>query len=384
MEDSKILFDGRFLSLSHAGIGRYSCEILKNLLPLDPKQKFIVLLMRGSKLDKALSAAMFERDNPVEIIEVDERHYSLGEQTTFLRLLNGLKPDLVHFPHFNHPIFYRGKFVVTIHDLTLSEYAERGGFYKRRLYKYVIARAARNSQRVLTVSEYVKKILSKEFDLEAGKVVVTYNGIDGIFKKVTSPQALKKAEKYGLKKPYILSVGQWRAHKNLLRLVDAYELIQKEPEWQGKIDLVFAGKVDSKYPQLRRRVQELGLTGSAKFIGFVEDADLPIIYNNAAVFVFPSFSEGFGLPGLEAQACGVPTVASERSCLPEILGEGALYFNPENSKEMAKKIKTVLEDKKIRESLVSKGEQNTKRFSWRDSAQKTLEVYREILYKVKS
>lgn len=384
MEDSKILFDGRFLSLSHAGIGRYSCEILKNLLPLDPKQKFIVLLMRGSKLDKALSAAMFERDNPVEIIEVDERHYSFGEQTTFLRLLNSLKPDLVHFPHFNHPILYRGKFVVTIHDLTLSEYAERGGFYKRRLYKYVIARAARNSQRVLTVSEYVKKILSKEFDLEAGKVVVTYNGIDGIFKKVTSPQALKKAEKYGLNKPYILSVGQWRAHKNLLRLVDAFASIQKEPEWQEKIDLVFAGKIDPKYPQLRRRVQELGLTGRVKFIGFVEDADLPIIYNNAAVFVFPSFSEGFGLPGLEAQACGVPVVASERSCLPEILGEGALYFNPENSKEMAKKIKTVLEDKKIRESIVLKGEQNTKRFSWRNSAQKTLEVYREILYKVKS
>ena len=120
---------------------------------------------------------------------------------------------------------------------------------------------------------------------------------------------------------------------------------------------------------------------SVKFIGFVPDDELPIIYNMAEIFVFPSLSEGFGLPGLEAQACFTPVAASRRSSLPEILGEGALYFEPGKPLEISKKIATVLEDKKVSQELVCKGLENTKRFSWEDSAKKTFEVYREILYK---
>lgn len=377
----KILFDGRFLSLSHAGIGRYSCEILKNILLLDKKQKFIVPLIRGTEIDQDLSDALTLREEPVDIIEVDEKHYSLGEQTRYLKLLNELKPDLVHFPHFNHPVFYRGNFVVTIHDLTLSQFAERRGVLKRWVYSKVITHAAEKSQAIFTVSQFAKSDLARGFGLPKSKIVVTYNGIDKRFKKITNPSALKKIEKYSLDKPYILSVGQWRSHKNLPRLVEAFAELQKDEKFKDKIDLVFAGRIDPKFPDLPKKVRELNLEKSVKFIGFVPDDELPIIYNMAEIFVFPSLSEGFGLPGLEAQACFTPVAASRRSSLPEILGEGALYFEPGKPLEISKKIATVLEDKKVSQELILKGLENTKRFSWEDSAKKTFEVYREILYK---
>jgi len=380
-ENKRILFDGRFLSLSHAGIGRYSMELLRHLLPLDTKQKYTVIVQRGTQITGDLAQKMNERENPVEVVEVDARHYSVAEQINLPVILKSLRPDLIHFPHFNHPYIFKGDFVVTIHDLTLSLYAERGGKLKQGIYKRVISHAARKSKRILTVSDFVKKELIKEFDLLPQKVVTTYNGIDEEFKKITNPRILKKAEQYGLKKPYILSVGQWRTHKNLLRLVDAYAQVVKDKRFTNHFDLVFVGKVDAKYPELQEKVSRLGLKDSIKFTGFVPDEDLPIIYNNAMLFVFPSLSEGFGLPGLEAQSCGVPVASSDKTSLPEIFGDGAIYFNPMNTNDIAAKIKKVLGEEKLRSNLISAGLQNAKRFSWKETARKTLEVYREILYK---
>jgi len=377
----KILFDGRFLSLSHAGIGRYSCELFKSILLLDKKQPYILLVMPKVKFEKELLQAMNERETPVEVIETTSAHYTVAEQFTLLGILKELKPALVHFPHFNHPVFYKGKFVVTIHDLTLSQYAERGSMVKRIAYNSVIRRAAKNATKVLTVSEYVKGDLISTYKIPPKKIVTTYNGIDEKFKVITNPASLRRVSKYGLDKPYILSVGQWRSHKNLLRLVDAFYDIAKNSDWAGKLDLVFVGKIDRKYPELPHRVMKLKLQNDVKFTGFVEDEDLPIIYNNAKAFVFPSLAEGFGLPGLEAQACGIPLISSDRTSLPEIYGKGALYFNPENIVDMTNKILKVLNDDKFRRELIERGEQNAKRFSWQKTAKKTLEVYREIVYK---
>lgn len=377
----RILFDGRFLSLSHAGLGRYSCELLKHMLPLDESQKYIVIVKAGTKFDSEFSKVLVDRQVPVDIIETDIPYYSLAEQIQLPSLIKSLKPDLVHFPHFNHPIFYRGKFVVTIHDLTLSQYAERGGRLKRAAYSSVIAHAASKSEKILTVSDYVKNDLAKTFKVPRGKIVTTYNGVDSCFCKITNPRSLRQGEKYGLDKPYILYVGQWREHKNLVRLVEAFYQITNDKRFNGKYNLVFAGRPDPKFPYLISKIKELGLQNNIKFTGFVEDSDLPILYNNAEMFAFPSLSEGFGLPGLEAQSCGIPLVASDRSCFREIFGSGALYFDPENVSDMAEKISTILTDKKLSLEMIEKGLKNAKRFTWNAAAVKTLEVYREIVYK---
>jgi glycosyltransferase involved in cell wall biosynthesis len=335
----------------------------------------------GTKLPADLTQVLDDREVPVEIVEQEGKHYSLAEQTKLLSLLNKIKPDLVHFPHFNHPMLYQGDFVVTIHDLTLSHYAERGGFFKRILYNEVISHAAKKSKKILTVSNFVAKEIAKEFSVPITKVVTTYNGIDPKFKKITNPRILKKVENYGLTRPYVLSVGQWRSHKNLLRLVKAFSKIADKPGLIG-YDLVFAGRQDDKYPQLQDAISSAdNLKNRVKFTGFVEDDDLPVIYNNASAFAFPSLSEGFGLPGLEAQACGTPVVSSDRTCMKEIYGDGALYFDPTDVGQMAQKIETILLDNSLRSQLIQKGFTNAKKFNWQITGQKTLEVYKEILYK---
>lgn len=377
----RILFDGRFLSLSHAGIGRYSCELLKHLIPQDPTQKYILLVNEGVKFDEEFAKILTEREVPVDIVETDIKHYSLAEQTRLPGLLKSLKPDLVHFPHFNHPVLYKGKFVVTIHDLTLSQYAERGGKIKKYAYSWVISHAARKSTKILTVSDFVKNDIARVFKIPKSRIVTTYNGVDKNFCKITNPRALKQTEKYGIDKPYLLYVGQWREHKNLIRLIEAFYEISNNKKFQDKLDLVFAGRPDPKFPYLITKVKELNLQNNVKFTGFVEDADLPVLYNNAEMFVFPSLSEGFGLPGLEAQSCGVTLVASNRTCFTEIFGSGAVYFDPENVPDMVEKITKVLEQPQLRSELVEKGFKNASRFSWEDVAGRTLEVYREIVYK---
>ena len=368
------------MSLSHAGIGRYSCELLKEVLPqLKESERMIILIKPGAKFDDDLSEAIKNRPD-TEVIETNINHYSLKEQTELLKLLNSIKPDLVHFPHFNHPILYKGKFVVTIHDLTLSHFAERSNVLKTLIYNKVISSAARNSKKIFTVSEFVKSEMVKKLKLPSGKVVVTHNGIDEKFKKITNPRVLQKAEKYNLNKPYYLYVGQWRSHKNLLILVEAFSSLVKKG-LKNKVELVFTGKIDSKYPQLKSLVKKLSLEKDVRFTGFISDEDLPIIYNNALAFVFPSLSEGFGLPALEAQACGTPVISSDKTSMPEVLSDGALYFDGKNQKQLEKKMIDVLEKEKLRDELIAKGLENTKKFSWKQTASKSLEVYRELLYK---
>jgi glycosyltransferase involved in cell wall biosynthesis len=377
-----ILFDGRFLSLSNAGLGRYSAELIKSLILKNNKEEFryILLVMPGTKFDESLKEAIAKHQSEVEVIEFDAKHYSLSEQTKLRKLLNEINPDLVHFTNLNHPVFYKGKFVVTIHDLTLFQYSERAGLTKKLAYNFVINKAAQNSKKIFTVSEFAKKELIKKFNLPVNKVAVTYNGIDATFKKITNPTTLQKTEKYGLLKPYYLYVGQWRSHKNLLALVEAFSRLVKKG-LRGKVELVFAGKIDKRYPQLEALVKKLNLASDVRFTGFVEDKDLPTIYNNALAFVFPSFSEGFGLPALEAQACGTPVISSDSTSLPEVLGDGAVYFDPDNINELEKRMIEVLQDEKLREKLIGKGLENAKKFTWDQTAEKTLEVYRELLYK---
>ena len=368
--------------MSNAGLGRYSSELIKHLLIQNDDKlfRYILLVMPGTQFSEDLKEVIAKHESAIEVIEFDAKHYSLNEQTKLHKFLEELNLDLVHFTNLNHPVLYQGKFIVTIHDLTLFQFSERASLTKKLAYNYVIQKAARNSKKILTVSEFAKGELIKKFSLPENKVVVTYNGIDEKFKKITNPKTLEKSEKYGLLKPYYLYVGQWRSHKNLLNLVEAFSNLTNKG-LKGKVELVFAGKIDKKYPELPALVTKLNLTGDVRFTGFVDDDDLPAIYNNALAFVFPSFSEGFGLPALEAQASGTPVISSDSTSLPEVLGDGAVFFDPDNVAELTKRMIEVLQDEKLRDKLISAGLVNAKRFTWQATAEKTLEVYRELLYK---
>ncbi|MCF7906703.1 glycosyltransferase family 4 protein [Patescibacteria group bacterium] len=180
------------------------------------------------------------------------------------------------------------------------------------------------------------------------------------------------------KEEYLLYVGNAFPHKNIQFLIKSFSKISKlKPKWR----LVLVGKIDSFYRSLQKTAQELGLENKIIFSGRVSDRDLKELYQNALMYVFPSLCEGFGLPGLEAMQNNLPVVSSDASCLPEIYGNAALYFNPCNSEEMIKAILELDQNKKLREEMIKKGSQRIKNFSWQKCAQETLKLYQEVLQK---
>lgn len=380
-QNKKILIDGRFINPENAGLGRYSGNLLKSLFSKKTGFDYIVMVRKGDVFDADLKKIMDSSPDNIEIFQTDIKHYSLEEQLKLSKKIQALKPDLVHFLHFNHPANYKGNFVVTIHDLTLSVYSGKQSFIERLAYEYVMKHAAKKSKAILTVSNYVAKDIAKTYGISRSKIYTTYNGVDESFRPISNPRTLIEAEKkYKLKSPFILSVGQWRTHKNLSRLVQAFATLIKAKEFTD-YRLVFVGKKDARDDKFIKLVDELGLADRVEYTGFIEDKDLPTVYNLAEVFVFPSLSEGFGLPGIEAQACQTAVVSSDATSLPEVLGEGAVYFNPQNVRDMANSIRKVLLDHDLARKIKDAGITNVAKYTWDNCANSTLEVYRRILYK---
>ncbi len=179
-----------------------------------------------------------------------------------------------------------------------------------------------------------------------------------------------------VKKPYLLYVGNAFPHKNLKRLIRAFKVVLCS---KPSLKLALVGKIDDFYKSLQDLCQELKIEKNVIFVGRISDEDLKWLYQNALIYVFPSFLEGFGLPGLEAMENGLPVVSSDSSCLPEIYGDAALYFNPQNTEEMVKAILELSNNKELRDRLIKGGYKRIKKFSWRKCAQETLEIYKSIL-----
>ncbi len=173
--------------------------------------------------------------------------------------------------------------------------------------------------------------------------------------------------------------GQWRVHKNLIRLVQAFKILLSK--YHQDLDMVFIGKFDERFPELPAEVEKLKLSNRVKFTGFVEEGELPLFYNAAAAFVFPSLAEGFGLPPLEAMASGTPVVSSNVSCMPEVLGDAAYYFDPLSIQDIAKKINSVLNNPKLRQKLIADGTRQVRKYSFERMAKETLATYRDVLPK---
>jgi glycosyltransferase involved in cell wall biosynthesis len=372
----KIGIDARMYSSGFTGIGRYTFELIRNLAKLDQENEFVIFLNSPEFENFRPPASNFRK------VKVNASHYSLREQTAFLRILNKEKLDLVHFTHFNSPLLYRGKYVTTIHDLTLSFFPGKkmNDWLHRAAYNLVLKKGVKKAAKIVAVSANTKKDLIELLKTPGEKIEVVWNGVGREFTPTVSTElSRKQLEKdFDIKKSYLLYTGVWRDHKNILGMLEAVAQLARDTSFDG--ELIITGKANPVYaPEIFSKVKALGLEKTVVFTGLVSDEDLRKLYQNARVFVFPSFYEGFGLPPLEAMSCGIPVVASNSSSIPEVCGGAAEFFDPKNISEMSEKIWKVWNDESVRKRLIERGEKRVMDFSWREMGEETLNVYREVL-----
>lgn len=371
----RIGIDARMYSARFTGIGRYNYELIHHLVSIDQENTYVIFLNEPEYSSFELFAPNLEK------VQVDARHYSLREQTVFLKKLLAAKLDLVHFTHFNSPLLYPGKQVVTIHDLTLSYFPGKKmtAAHYRAAYNLSIWAVTKKALRVIAISQNTKKDIIELLQVPEEKIRVIYEGAAETFVDDKRPEPIARVrEAYHLPRPFILYAGVWRSHKNVTGLIEAFALMRSTHGYEG--DLVITGRADPLYTEVPETIVRLGLEDHVHCVGLVPEEDLGVLFNAAEVYVFPSFYEGFGLPALEAFAAGVPLAASNTSCLPEICGEGnAVFFDPHNPAHMAEVIMRAVTDMPLRTQLIARGKQRLQDFSWRRMAEETLAVYRDAL-----
>lgn len=364
-----------FGTAQSAGIGTYTEELIGNLLKVDKHNRYTVFA-------KPETVQFFPFYSP----NLDKKptpfpHYTYSEQFLFPQLLLRSNLNLIHYTNFNSPIFLRGiKSVVTIHDLTLWFFPGRKqrSFFRKMMYRYIIKKSCENASRIIAVSRHTKEDIVKHLGISPDKISVVY---EAVASRITEVKDVKKIEairtRYDLNRPFFMYVGQWRTHKNLVRLIRAFALFRHRYELDYQ--LVLVGKVDPMSPEVQATINQLNLQRHVVLAGYVADGDLGAFFTAAQAFVFPSLYEGFGLPPLEAMMAGTPVISSNASCLPEVLGDAALYFDPEDIEDMALKMQQIATSYHLRKSLKEKGLKHAKKYSFARMAKETLSVYQEVL-----
>ena len=349
----RIGIDARFYGPIGKGLGRYTQKLIENLEKIDEGNQYFVFLKKENFAEYVPQNKNFQK------VLADFRWYGFAEQLKFPRLLKKYQLDLMHFPHFNVPIFYFGRFIVTIHDLILLNYPTIRSstlspalyWLKFTAYKLVISSAVHRSNRIIAVSRFTKKdILKNYLRIPEEKVVVTYEACDDycLFNFRKDDDILPR---YGISKPFFLYVGNVYPHKNPERLVLAMKKIEKE---NVDAELVFVGSEDYFYKRLETLVTENGIKNIV-FAGFVPDYDLDALFRNALAYVRPSLHEGFELPGLEAMSRGTPVLAADYPCSREILGDSAYYFDGKDVEDIAKALQDIYSSEALRQDLAKKG-----------------------------
>lgn len=366
----KIAIDARFMGTA-TGIGRYVSELIFNLEKIDKENHYFILINRENENKYNPRNLNFEK------VIVDIPWYGIKEQIDIPKVLNKIKPDLVHFPHFNVPIFIKFPFVVTIHDLILTKYPSRRAttlspikyFIKNLLYRIIISHAVKKSKAIIAVSEFTKKDIVEFFKINSKKVFVTYEGVSRAL--VTNNDNSNILDTLNIKKDFLLYVGNAYPHKNLEFLVSVFN---KFPNLEN-YELVLVGKEDYFYKRLKQYVVDNNFKNII-FAGFVDDENLSVLYKKCSVYVFPSLCEGFGLPPLEAMTNGAVVLSSNYSCLPEILKDCAIYFDPKNISDFVIKLEKILSNDVLKKDLRLNSHELLKDYSWEKMAEQTLEVYK--------
>jgi glycosyltransferase involved in cell wall biosynthesis len=288
-----------------------------------------------------------------------------------------LKADLLHSPCCVAPIICPCPVILTVHDVLYVTQPEHYPDKQFSLYARIfIGSAVRHARSIVTVSHYSRKEIESVYGLNDDRVRVTYHGVRPRYQAQPAAQLTAIREKYGLDRPFFLFVGIWQPRKNLPRLIDAFRLFCADSP--QRYELILVGPPGGAETEVRQRLADPATAQCVRSLGYVPDQDMPSIYAAAELFVNPSLGEGFGIPIIEAMACGTPVITSRSTCLPEVAGEAALLFDPEDISDIARTMRLVLRPD-IHEDLKQKGLQRAKLFTWENAAHETEKVYADAL-----
>lgn len=361
---------------SESGVGRYLRNLISSLQKSDLENEYFIFL-------RAKDYQLFKESENFKKVLADIHWYGIKEQIELPKILNTYKLDLMHFPHFNVPLFYKGKFIVTIHDLIhqkfhMNRVTTRNPFIyklKRVGYSLVFRNAVIKSEKIITVSEYVKEELLGKWKVKQDKIFVTPEAVDeglaSISKNISNDKSQQILKKLNVVKPYIFYVGNAHPHKNIEQLIKVFLSLRREYQY---LKLVLAGP-DHYFWQ---RIKKEFIHKDIIYTGFLNEEELVVLYKNSQLFVMPSLEEGFGIPLLEAMSLKVPVVSSDAGSLKEVGGDAVLYFNPKDKEDMKRKIMDGLNNQSLRKQLIEKGEKRGKDFSWNKMAKQTLGLYKSL------
>lgn len=375
----RIAFDYTPGIRQQAGIGNYVRYLLEAMLALDSQNNYILLTSGRPTRERPFPQASNVRGRATFIPDrCLNRMWNCWRIPFMANLFTG-KVDIYHGPDFAlPPLSKKTARVVTIHDLAFLEHPEYAVPNLTKYLKKVVPRSVAEADAVVAVSHDVAHSLSKHFMVPPEKIAVIPNGLRPHFRRITDPILLgATTHKFGLKHPLVLGVGTQEPRKNHLGLIRAFHQAQSEKKNRPAM-LALAGGPGWLYDETRQLVADLKLEKKVRFLGKVSDLELTILYSLADVFAFPSFFEGFGVPPLEAMACGAPVITSNTSSLPEVVGDAALTVDPHNPSELAAAIKRLLGHEQLRAELRQKGFERARLYTWPESAQKMLAVYEKL------
>lgn len=373
------------------GFGRFTRELLEAILEIDETNEYIFFINAdtedGDSIPSRVKKIVVETEVSAIKAASSEGRRSVKDLLAMSRAVFRHKTDVFFFPavYSYFPIFNRTKILLTIHDVIADHHPELV-FPNKKLHffwKLKQNAAIRQSDLILTVSQYSKRQISEFFSLPESRLRVINEAARPIFRRLESDDKIEKMlARYGLKsgEKFLLYVGGISPHKNLNTLVTAFEEISRN---QPHVKLVLIGdyKDDpflSAYPSLKKQIVESHLEGKVIFTGYVSDEDLVRFYNACALLVFPSLEEGFGLPAMEAMACGTAVAASNCGALPEVLGATGRFFNPREAGNMAQTIEEILRDDALRNLMKDTGFERAGHFQWKKAAQDTLKFFDEL------
>ncbi len=364
----RIGIDARFYGTAHTGIGRYVQNLILNLGKIDKENQYIVF---GGELLRE-ETSKFPN---FKWVKLETRPYSIAEQLVNPVVFSKEKLDLLHVPHFNAPVYYPGKFVITIHDLikhlSVGKATTTLPYYqyliKHFAYRLAIRVNLLRANKIIVPAFYWKDYLESHFQIKPEKLAVTYEAAGNSLTKKTSEKPLEVLRKYGLNKPFVIYTGNLYPHKNVPFLVEAVK--QFNASHEHRLELALACARNDAFKNI------IATDDTVKFLGYVPDSELAALYAEALALVQPSLIEGFGLTGLEAMSVGLPVLASNATCLPEIYGSAALYFDPRNVDDLVRKLAQFFSDQDLAINLIALGRKRIKQFSWPRMARQTLAVY---------